>query len=100
MSQEKKPDAILKEIRKRDREDLARALQTDFGRRLLWRVLFECDVFGDLRVQSADVHYRIGKRDVGIWLLRQIEGVDPSATWQLAREALVQKELIEAEEKS
>lgn len=58
--------------------DLQWVLGDRRGRRVLWRLIATADVWGRIRSPNPDIHYREGRRDVGIELMEWIDGADAS----------------------
>lgn len=75
--------------RKRDRElgDVRRILSVPEGRRLFWRLLSGAGVFrASFTLNSVQTAYNEGRRDIGLWMLEEINQADPNAFAQLQRE--------------
>jgi hypothetical protein len=75
---------------KRDREmgDLRTILGMPEGRRLLWRVLSQAQVFTASYTGDQHTFFNEGKRNIGIWLLEDILHSKPEAFHQMQREAV------------
>jgi hypothetical protein len=73
--------AWLKADRVRDHElgDLRSVLATAEGRRLVWRYLTRCGVFKTSMTGSSQTFFLEGQRNVGLWLLADINAADPGA---------------------
>lgn len=76
--------AANKEQFKKDNErsDLSKVLETPEGRRVMWRLLEHCKVFGSVWDPSSRIHYYAGKQDVGHFLMAEI--VDAGEDYLLA----------------
>jgi hypothetical protein len=87
-------------VKAQDDMDLRGVLESEAGKRLLWRLFSECQVFDEIPIQSAESPFRLGKRSVGLWLLREVSGIQPDAIWKMSMEAhrkgLERKKLEEA----
>lgn len=66
--------AEKKEAYTRDHElnDLRRVLETPEGRRVLWRFMSKCNVFGSVWEPSARIHYNSGRQDFGHFVMAEI----------------------------
>ena len=72
----------------RDEDDLRYILYLEKGRRFIWRILSQANVFalsytGEV---NSTMHHE-GMRRVGIALLQWIEGVNPEVVGQMMKEA-------------
>ena len=68
--------------KERDHElaDLQAVLNTDAGRRLLWRILDRSKLLAqDLFTGNSYTYYNLGKRDDGLWLYYEIMEAAPQA---------------------
>jgi len=77
--------------RKRDRElnDIRIVASTPEGRRFLWRILSEGEIFQDGYVhgdQGFGTTYNCGRRSVGVWALSELMESKPEAFMQMQRE--------------
>jgi hypothetical protein len=59
--------------------DLAALLESPAGRRVLWRILTECQTFKSIWDPSSKIHYNAGKQDIGHKLMTWIMEAKPSA---------------------
>jgi hypothetical protein len=66
--------AKQKEKSKRDFEieDMKAVLRTAEGRRFIWRILEQCNVFGSIWHPSAAIHHNAGKQDLGHFLMGEV----------------------------
>ena len=87
-------DARRKEKSERDREllDIKNVLETESGRRLLWRMLARCKTFGTVWSGSALIHYNAGQQDIGHWLLSEMNQSDPDSFLLMMKENYKQGE--------
>lgn len=69
------------------RADMAWVLSDARGRRVLWRVIAGAGVWDRIRAPNPDIHYREGRRDVGIELMERIDSVDNSMVPLMMQEA-------------
>jgi hypothetical protein len=73
--------------RARDIDDLQKTLKTPEGRRLIRRILEEAGIFrASFSQNSMLTAFNEGKRDVGLWLIRDIDESDPNMYAQIQRE--------------
>jgi hypothetical protein len=76
---------------KRDREDqlndIRSLLNTDYGRRFLWRYVTKCRVFQSVWDPGVAMHYNEGQRNVGLSMLADITEADPTALVSMMEEA-------------
>jgi len=73
----------------RDRTDLQHVLETQQGRRFLWKLLSDCGVFR-LSFQYGDAQstaFNEGRRGVGLALMVAIQDLDPTLYHRMAKEA-------------
>lgn len=79
-----------KQVRKRKTKDqlkreqqlveLKAILDTRFGRDLLWRMLERCSVFKTtFSSEPLTMAFNEGKRQIGLWLLKEINEAQPKA---------------------
>jgi hypothetical protein len=76
-SQVKEAEKKLKHQVNNEKEDMKKLLQTDFGRRVMWKYLEICGVFRSSWHASALIHFNEGKRDVGLHMIADITDADP-----------------------
>ena len=62
-------------------------LDTYEGRSTLWRILSQCGLY-DAAPLTGDIMRFEGRRDVGLWLLLQIELAFPDAVYRMKGEAV------------
>ena len=74
-------------IRERELADLRAVLATAEGRRLVWRYLTRCGVFKTSMTGSSQTFFLEGQRNVGLWLLADINAADPAAYVQMLAES-------------
>jgi len=67
--------------------DLSWILADPRGRRVLWRIIASAGVWERIRAPNPDIHYREGRRDVGIELMERIDSVDAAAVPLMMQEA-------------
>lgn len=84
--------------RQRELNDLRVVLSAREGRRLVWRLLGHCRVYGSVMHQDPYIHaYNSGQQDVGHFLMSEIIEANPEAYLVMTKEA--QKEAIAKEGK-
>ena len=75
--------------KKRDRDisDIQRILKVPEGRRLILRILSETGLFrASFSLNSMQTAFNEGKRDIGAWLLKDLDEAEPMAFSQMLRE--------------
>lgn len=83
-------NAGRKERQAREQEiaDLAAVLSSEAGRRLLWRVLVYCKVFGEVFEESPTrTAFNAGVRNVGLFVTGEIQAADETAFFLMMRES-------------
>lgn len=87
-SKEQLKEAQVKEKLRGDQHkiDLAKTLSTPEGRRVMWRILEQCNVFGSIWENSARIHYNAGQQDLGHWLMAEITRVDEQILFTMMKE--------------
>lgn len=88
--QEQVRDARRKEdsLRRQQLADIERLLETDHGRRFLWRILEQTSVHGTV-MHPGDPHmtsYRAGQQDIGHWLMQEMTEASPDSYPELVAE--------------
>ena len=88
-----------KQARERELADLIALLETEPGRRFVWRVLGYCKLFSDVWDASSRIHFNAGMQHVGHWLLGEVTAANEEAFFLMMREnqARQRAELAEAE---
>lgn len=88
------PDQVAKrkgdEKRQREREvnDLRAVLQTDQGRRVMWRLLEHCGVFrSTFTGHGARDAFNEGARNVGLFVMGELIAADPDALTAMMQES-------------
>jgi len=70
-------------------EEVRQLLRTPYGRKFLWRVISECGVFKTLSYdEELGMAIKSGRRDIGLWLLREIDEADKNGYLKLIQEDL------------
>jgi len=104
MTESRKETLEQKAKRLRDRElnDIKLILSSPEGRRFLWRVLSEAQVFRDGYVHGDagfGTTYNSGRRGIGLWALAEIMEAKPDAFMQMQREHASEAKREELDEK-
>jgi hypothetical protein len=88
------PDAVAAEERRlarerqRDLADLRAVLEWPAGRRLIWRVLSQAQPFNASYDESPTrMAFAEGRRNVGLWLLAELQAASPGEFATLIAEA-------------
>jgi len=73
--------------RDRDISDLQMVLKAPQGRRLILRILSEAGIVkASFTLNSMQTAFNEGKRDIGVWLLKDLDEAEPMAFSQMLRE--------------
>lgn len=74
-------------IRENELHDLKVVLSTPNGRAFVWRHLSKCGIYhSSYSPEVSQIYYRSGKRDIGLDLLSDINALDPTLIYQIAKE--------------
>lgn len=82
-----------KSLRDSQQNDLRVVLNSDSGRRVLWRIMSECGTFNSIWHPSAAIHYNSGKQDLGHWLMGEITETDEESLFKMMKENYKKGEL-------
>ena len=79
---------MSEDIEKRDREELEKSFRevlfSPSGKRVLFWMLAQCNVYNDAYAGiDAATNYELGRRSIGLMLIKQIEAIDPRLYPQL-----------------
>ncbi len=84
----KKKTKRYKLIRENELVDLNQILNTPFGKRFLWRLLERCHIFHSIsHREPIDMSRVSGERDIGIWLIEEINAADKQGYIKLITDA-------------
>lgn len=74
-------EAARKERDKREDEinDMKAVLATPEGRRVMYRILEHCGILKSIWTPSAEIHFRAGRQDAGLFLMSEIVQADDKA---------------------
>lgn len=87
-----------KKVREQELNDLAALLADPAGRRVLWRVLEYCKVFGEVFNESPTIAaFNAGVRNVGLFVVNEITAADEMAFFLMMKEARERKRKQEDE---
>ncbi len=86
-SQVKQATQKGKRLRDVELADIKRILDTDFGRRFVWRLLGLAGVFQTSFTGNSTTFFNEGKRDIGLKILADVSEAKPEAYIQMAQEA-------------
>lgn len=78
-----------KSEREREINDMILVLNTEEGRRLMWRILSHCKTFSSVWSPSAQIHYNSGMQDVGHFLMAEIVEASPEALIRMMQQKVV-----------
>ena len=85
--QNKEVQKEFEKRRTREIDDLQKVLKIPEGRRLIWRILSEAGVFkASFSLNSMQTAFNEGRRDIGIWLIQDVDRAEPNAYAQMQRE--------------
>jgi len=85
--QNKEAQKEYEKRRTREIDDLQKVLKLPEGRRLVWRILSEAGVFkASFSLNSMQTAFNEGRRDIGIWLIQDVDRAEPNAYAQMQRE--------------
>lgn len=73
--------------RREELADVREILETQAGRRFVWRYLGLCRVFESSWSPSAAIHFNEGQRDIGLKLLADVTESNDEMLIQMMREA-------------
>lgn len=74
--------------REREIEELRAILATHGGRAFIWRLLAQCGVYRQSFTGNSTTFFNEGKRDIGVWLIGELEACDPKAYAKLILEGI------------
>lgn len=77
----------IRHNRKLELDDIRRVLESDYGRRFVWRYLGICRVFESSWSPSAAIHFYEGQRDIGLKLIADITESNDEALILMMRES-------------
>lgn len=86
-SQVKEQGKKEKRIRSLELEDMRRILETDYGRRFVWRYLGIAGVFQSSFTGNSTTFFNEGRREIGLKLLADVTDAKPDAYVQMTLEA-------------
>jgi len=78
---------VDKRIEIQQSSDIQDILNTEFGRRFLWRLIGYCGVYRDAEGEQLDIMKQLGKRQVGLYLLGILSDIDDEQVFTMMREA-------------
>ena len=85
--------------RARDIDDLQKILRLPEGRRFLLKILTESGMFhASFSLNSMTTAFNEGKRDIGLWLLKDIDEAEPRAYPQMVSEYYSEKKSKKAKQ--
>lgn len=69
------------------RADWQAVMATGAGRRLLGGIINQCGIYSGGHIGNAEIHYRAGRRDVGLELMRDMTAFCHDQYIQMLQEA-------------
>ena len=74
-------------IRKQELDDIKTVLANASGRRLIWKLLSKCNVYGSIfDSDNSTMCYLSGKQDLGHFLVAEITQADENLLFKLMKE--------------
>jgi hypothetical protein len=77
----------IKSQRDRDLDDFRALLETKQGRRVIWRLICETELFSVSKVMNASIYALEGKREIGKLLFNDVMEAKPEAYLQMMKES-------------
>lgn len=72
--------------------DLTKIMEARSGRSFMWRLLGQCGVYrSSFSADLAEMAFSEGRRNIGLWLVRELERVDPALFAKMQQEDRVRK---------
>lgn len=82
----KKLERKEKDVRLQELNDVRTVLSNASGMRFMWRLLEQCNVFGELYSKDTSrLYYRTGKRDCGLFIMSEITEADENLLLKLMK---------------
>lgn len=82
---------------KRRTDDIKKLLKSPEFRRFIWSILSETGIFrASFTNNSMNTAFLEGKRDVGLWLIKDIDEADTNALFQIRQEYISELKSKEA----
>lgn len=81
-----------KRFRERELMDMKAILETDYGRRFVWRYMGLTGIFQTSFTGNSTTFFNEGKRDIGLKLLADVTEAKPDAYLLMASEARKREE--------
>lgn len=83
----KKASKSQKETRELELNDFKVVLGTEPGRRVVWRLLERCGIYRSSFTGNSQTFMLEGERNIGLFLLSEIEEADQDAMFRMMKEA-------------
>lgn len=80
-------EKVAGNIRTRDRLDLRKVMETEEGRRFVWRIMAASGVLQNAHHGGEIRDYLLGRQSVGQDVMIWLEGLEPGAFFELGAEA-------------
>lgn len=78
--------------RKERLDDMRLILATEQGRRFIWDILTQCNMFRSCFTGSSETYYLEGQRDIGLMLMADVMAAEADKYVLMAREAQTREE--------
>lgn len=85
-------DEIIKHNRRQEVDDIKNIMNTEHGRRFIWRLLTHCGVFRSIWSNSAAIHYNSGMQDVGHFIQAEVIDAAEGSYLQMIKESKEKKQ--------
>lgn len=77
--------------RRQELDDIRFLLSSAQGRRFIWRLIAQAEVFHSIWSPSAQVHYNAGKQDFGHFIMAEVTEADETYFIKMMQESLAEK---------
>jgi len=78
---------VDKRIELQQANDIQNILNSESGRRFLWRLIGYCGVYRDVEGEQVDIMKQLGRRQVGLYLLGILTDTDDEQVFTMMKEA-------------
>lgn len=75
-----------KRVRNSELEDMRALVKSPAGRRAMWRIMSRCGIYQRSFTGNSETFFREGRRDVGLFILEELEAASPEVIYQMQRE--------------
>ncbi len=79
-------------VRQNQLNDVRTVLETEAGRRFVWRLLEECKAFASVKANDdSTTNYNAGKQDIGHYVMTELLEARPNALIEMMTEAQTER---------